>query len=349
MKIILLIIITVLLKFNYAFPADMICSNGNMQLRIFYTERDFTGWDAVLKGEVLSFSINENSYNNDLMRVAQDKTKVLVRLYNSDGIKKGDNLFIINDRNLIVSRVEVKSIFDSKTFGKLLVGHGMFRLARKGDRVAQRISDENSRYAFIYKSRGDYFNETGKTGEAISNYKKAIELDGGHPESHISLGWIYLKQNLIQFALKEFDAAYRGSGRTYDREDKYLMLLGMVEARYRGMTAYKIPADLRSKFKEEGIKYSKEALEIYPESKDINYYLALLYMIKPDESDLQAKNQLIKVIEIDPENINAYLNLALLYEKYNNHKKSLFYAEKAVKMDPLNTQARNVYKQIRKK
>jgi tetratricopeptide (TPR) repeat protein len=324
--------------------AELKYDKDSLRLKVFYTETDFYGWDAILKGKVISIGAREDSHKDDLMRFAQDKTKAVVRLYSHEGMKVGDTLFVINKRNLIVAKITIASIFKSKYLGYLLIGYGNLRLANLENRVIQRASEESSKYAYIYKSRGDYHHEVGNTGKSISYYKRAIELDSSNPEAHLYLGLIYLKKNLLQFALKEFDYSYKEIRRLYDNEDKYLLMKGMVEARYRGLRHYKLPLELMQKFKSEGIKYSREALEIYPDSKEVNFYLGMFYYLKPEPSDVDAKSQFLRVIEFDPGQVEAYVNLAVLYKKHKNDKKAEFYAKEALKIDPANKRARHILK-----
>ena len=208
--------------------------------------------------------------------------------------------------------------------------------------VVQRDSGDQSKYAYIYSERGDYYREIGQIGKAISFYKKAIELDKGYPDAHLSLGYIYLSDNLLNFAFQEFHEAYKEIGRIYDFEDKFLLLKGMVETRYKEAYYQTLPRKLQIKYINDGIKYSKEALNIYPESKEVNFYLANFYYKNPEPSDVLAKNQYLKVISLDPKNVESYIALAELYYKYKNIKKSQFYAEKVLKIDPSNERAKSI-------
>ena len=323
-----------------AWSADMISRPDDINTRIFYTENDKMGWDAVVKGKVIAFGTRLDNEKNDLSESAHERSRVTVRLYDNYGVKVGDYLFVINKRNLIVSRIKAVSIFKSGTFGYLLVGHGNFLLANEGDRVAQRAEGETSKYAFIYKSRGEYYEAVGETGNAINNYKKAIELDKGNPDAHLALGYVYMRDNLYQFAITEFGEAYKQITRMYDREDKFCLLLGMAEVRFREAYYENINDDLRKKYITEGIKYSKEALEIYPDSKDANYFLAVFYYKNTEHDDLLAKKQFIRVIELDPDNIDAYLSLSKLYYDHGNKEKSRFYADLALKKNPANERAK---------
>lgn len=308
--------------------------------KVFYHDADIEGWKAVIKGKIISIGMREDRGETDVFKSETDTSKAGVRLYSKEGIKNGDELFVINDKNLVVARLSVQSIFKSATFGYMLIGYGNLRFARNGDRVVQRVQDEYSQYAYIHKGRGDYYDATGDSAEAIHHYKKAIELDKGNPEAHLGLGIQFLRDNLLQFAFREFEEAYKNFGRLYDNEDKYELLKSMAETRYRQVYLTAIPQNLRKTYIKDGIRYAKEALAIYPESKDANFYLGMFYYKNPEPSDVDARNHLLKVIGKDPENIDAYLILAELYYNHKNMNKARQYAEQALKINPANERAR---------
>jgi tetratricopeptide (TPR) repeat protein len=258
------------------------------------------------------------------------------------------NFFVINDKNLIMSRLMVKSVFYTQSFGYLMTGHGNFRLSLVGNRVVQKIEDENSKYAYIYRSRGDYHLSHGNVAEAKSQYQKSIEIDKGNPEAHISLGYIYLNDNLLQYAYREFMEAYKNIGRLYDNDDRYQLLKGMTETRYREVYNSTIPNKLKSQYICDGIKYGNEALQLYPSSKEINYFLGVFYYRNSDPSDSKARDHMLKVIEEDPGNIEPYIVLSELYYNHRNMDKASYYVDEALKIDPGNERARFI-KQLTKK
>ncbi len=325
--------------------ADMILSPDQKILKVFYTESDKTGWKASLKGKVLSISTRDEYPKDDLTITAQSKTKITVRLYDNKGVKIGDTLYVINDRNLIIAKIEVRMIHYSDTFGYLLVGYGYYRLVNTENRVVQRIEDENSQYAYIYKGRGDFYYAHGQVGEAIKFYKKSLETDRSYPEAHLALGNIYLSKGMFQFAFKEFQEAYGQYPRIRDNEDKYLLLKGLTETRFRQVyEAYEVPSHLRKKYIEDGISYAAEALKLYPESKEIHYYLGVFYYKREAPDDVKAKEIFLKLITLDPLNIDAYIALSHLYNKHRNKAKARFYAEQAIRIDPANPQAQKLMK-----
>ncbi|MDY6933653.1 MAG: tetratricopeptide repeat protein [Spirochaetota bacterium] len=329
-----------LININTSYAAALIDKGNNRKLKIFYTKDDIRGWNSVLIGKVIMIGTSLKSKEKMPQSKIHENTRATVRLYSSEGIKINDILYIINEKNLIIARITVLSIFYSKTFGFLLVGDGNLILANIGDRVVHRREADYSKYAFAHNARGDYYSDIGQTGKAISHYNKTLKHDSGNPEAHLSLGYIYLNNNMLNFAYKEFHEAYRWIGRLYDNEDKYLLLKGLVETRYKEVYYQSLPKEIRLNYINDGIKYSKEALRIYPNSKEVNLYLGMFYYKNPEPNDIDAKNQFLKVIDLDPNNIDAYIALAELYYKHRNNKKARQYAEQALRIDPLNKRAK---------
>ncbi len=319
--------------------------------KVFYSQTDQAGWKAGICGRIDSFSVRQDIDKNDLMERPREKSRVTVRLYSREGIKEGDELFVIDDKNLITGRIKVVSIFKSLSFGYMLTGYGNFRLCARHDRVVQRYTERDSDAAGVYKGRGDYFQEKGDPGSAIAQYKKALTLDRGNPEVHLALGTIYLKQGVLQFANREFIEAYRTMGRLYDNEDRYRLLRGLADVRYREVYESYLPQEKKEKLKEQGIGYCREALAIYPQSVEINYFLGRFHYSRsssPESDDKTARDYFIKVVELQPEHINANIALSELYFRHKNREKAQFYANQALKGDPHNRRAHQLLNYIDK-
>jgi tetratricopeptide (TPR) repeat protein len=339
----------VLLFFAYSLQAGMITPEGERRLKIFYSITDLQGWHGTLKGKVVSYSAKDEFDEKDLFGKAQDKSKATVRLYNTEGIKQGDFLYVINDQNLIIAKMKVRKLFKSDSFGEMLVGYGNFRLSSIGDRVVQRAEDEDSKYSYISKARGDYHENTGNEGEAIMEYNRALKLDRNNPNAHLGLGLIYKKQGLDQFAAHEFQEGYKYINQMYDNDDKFQLLENLAEIRYKQVYESFVSNKLRIKYRAEGIQYSSEALRIYPESERINYILGIFYSRWEDPDDKKARDCFLKVVEIDNSNADAYVALSKLYYKHDNIKKARLYAEKAIEADVRNESAQKWLKKIEEK
>src|SRR4030042_6960682 len=170
-----------------AYPArsNLIMDENQARMKVFFTMTDTVGWYAVLRGKIVSYSSKDEFDENDLFGRSQDKSKATVRLYGGEGINVGDTLYVVNEKNLIVAKMTVRTMFRSKSFGDMPGGYGNFKLSSIGDRVIQREEDANAKYSFIYKARGDYYDNTGNRGAAIREYKTALTLASNNPEAQL--------------------------------------------------------------------------------------------------------------------------------------------------------------------
>jgi tetratricopeptide (TPR) repeat protein len=330
----------------FAESAEMILTDNMKYIQAFYTQQDSIGWKVELKGKILLIGAETKS-SNEVSEKVQDKSNASVRLYNNLGIEIGDTLYVINDNNLITGKLNISSVFFTKSFGYILLGKGNMKAVNIGDRVVQKIDATYSKKANALNGKGDYFRETGQTGKAISFYKNALEADRNNPEAHIALGYIYLEDEMIEYAHHEFMQAYKLKRKPYDNEDKYLLYQGLAEVRYKQAYYMNLPDDLRNKYINEGIDYCRQALTIHQDSKEINFYLGVFYFKNSQPQDVPAKEQFLKVIMLDQNNIEAYLALSELYEKHDNKPKAASYAEQALRIDPMNDRAKNLLKKFR--
>ncbi|MBP7735792.1 MAG: tetratricopeptide repeat protein [Spirochaetes bacterium] len=345
------ITIAVALLFIMVINADSAVISGDKgsRIKVFYTMNDRTGQDAIQKGKIISYSSKDEYNAADLFGQAQDKSKATVRLHDAEGISEGDILYVINDKNLIIAKMAVRTIFKSASFGPMLVGYGNFRLSSVGDRVIVTAGSEESKYSYIYKARGDYYHVTGEDGEAINEYKNALKVDANNPNAHLALGLVYLNQGLDQFALREFNQAKNNISRLYDNEDKFILLRSIAEISYRNVYETFMPRKLKEKYRDEGMKACKDALRIYPKSERMYYYLGVFSFRTSDPDDRAAKDYLLKVIELNPSHANAYVALSELYYRHDNMIKARMFAEKAIEADNGNIRAQKMLKYIESK
>ncbi|MBN1496756.1 MAG: tetratricopeptide repeat protein [Spirochaetes bacterium] len=328
---------------------NMIMEKSERTMKVFYTMNDREGWYAVLTGKIISYSSKDEYDAADLFASAQDKSKATVRLYSAEGIHEGDVLYVINDKNLIVAKMKVRTVFKSPSFGDMLVGYGNFRLSSIGDRVIRKAEEEDSRYSYIFKARGDFYENTGRRGEAIKEYKTALKMDKKNPSAHLALGLVYMEQGLDQFALRELKEGYRAINYLYDNEDRFLLLRSLAEIRFREVYESFVPEKLKESYRREGITFCKEALRVYPKSERMNYYLGVFHYRAPEPDDKIARDYFLKVLDINPRHSGASVALAELYYRHDNMKKARGYAEKAIDADRTNRRARDILKYIESK
>jgi len=348
----LFFIITALILTTFSVTLAVTLDEGvQNRLKIFFSQSDVVGASAVIKGRVVSFSSKTEIDEKDMLGRAQAKSRVTVRLSDPEGLHRGSILYIIDSKNLVTAKINVTTLFQSSSFGPMLIGNGNFRLATDNSRVVQKLADNYSRNAYIHKSRGDYYLASGDKGKAIAEYRKALACDSDHPESHLQLGLIYFSQGMYEFAFRELSGSYRHIDRIYDNADRFSLLRHMAEIRYRQVYDLHLPHKMRISYRKDGIRYSREAVKVYPDSARVHYLLGMfLYRSagdKPEKNaDRMARDSFLKVIEIDPAHAESYSLLSELYLKHENREKAGMYAELAVKHDPDNIRARNVLRRL---
>lgn len=342
------IISFVLFLAGYGYGADLRPSD-QVHISAFYAQGDVQGWPVTVRGIVHSLGTRQDIPVDSVAGHTFEKSAVTVRLFSAEQLKPGDELFIINDNNLITGRIKVVSIFKSISFGHMLTGTGNFRMCSVRDRVVQRREEAYSDRAVVRKSRGDYYMEHGNEGRAMAEYKKALELDKGNPDVHLALGWIYYKQDILRFAYREFEEANKNLYRLYDNEDKYSLFKGMALIRLREIRELSLSAAEFEVLRKQGIAHCQKALKLYPDSVEANYWLGLFHYTvrgKGDE-DTAARDSFLKVVELDPEHEGANIALARLYLKHGNKDKAELYAIQALKSSPSGSQARELLESIR--
>jgi len=335
---------------GYGYSADL-RRMGPERTSAFYSQTETVGWPVIVRGEVYSIGVSDAMpEENDLKGYIGEKTKLTARLYSNEGIKPGDELFAVDKNNLINARIKVASIYKSASFGYMIVAYGNFRLCSIRDRVVQRNCEQYSEQAAVCKSRGDYYRENGDDGRAIAEYKNALALDKGHPEAHLSLGEIYYKQGMLQYAFREFTEAKKSLARLYDNEDRFMLFKGMAEIRLREILEAPLTQEKKEEFRREGIAFCREALKIYPASADVNYFIGRFYYKKSmmiEDDDLVARGYFLKVLKAQPVHIGANIALSELYFKHRNREKAEYYALQALKGEPNNARAAELLKYVR--
>jgi tetratricopeptide (TPR) repeat protein len=348
-KNLLLIIIPILLYSTgsrVVTAAEMIMEGYQRFFQAYYTQGDTMGWDVELKGKIIEKGA-DLKVDTIVSDKVQDNTSASVRLFNNIGVSIGDVLYIVDNNNLIVGKITVTSVFKTSTFGYLAVGSGKLRLVNLGNKVVQRVYNNQMNNAFVYRGKGDISQEIGETGKAISYYKNALTVDKNNPEAHLSLGYIYLNDDMLEYANSEFREAEKQIRRLYDNEDRYYLYKGLSEVRFRQSYFVNTTANLRAKYIKEGIEYSKKALNIFPDSKEVNYYLGIFYYRNTEPSEVLARDQLLKAVSIDENNVDALIALAELYDKHENKDKAITFADQALKIDPTNDRAKYIIKKLK--
>ena len=83
----------------------------------------------------------------------------------------------------------------------------------------------------------------------------------------------------------------------------------------------------------EQINYYKEEVNRKPNDPEIRVQLGYSYFLKKDYKE--AIKQYQTAVSLDKKYYDAYLNLSIVYDKQGDHDKALQYAQKSIKISPL--------------
>jgi len=140
----------------------------------------------------------------------------------------------------------------------------------------------------VYKRKGLYV-------KALSEYKKALEIDPRYSKVHYNLGSLYEEQGMIQKAIDEYNKAIKLNPDDFQSHNN---LSGIY---------------LRQGLYGKAINESKNALSIKPDSAKLHNNLANIYKnIGLIDEAIEEYN---KAIKLDRKLLGAYINLGVLYHQ----------------------------------
>ena len=214
---------------------------------------------------------------------------------------------------------------------------------------AVKLNDKKSAY---YVTLADIYLAKSETDLVEEMLKKAIDIDN-YNEAYLKLAELYLYQYMYNDCNEVLERAIRLQNHnpkafltkaimlreTGDTTGWLRMMQLVIDQDPQEVLAY---MDLGFYFQEKldplAISYYKNALEIKPNDKILNYNLGKLYQ---DLGELElAKEQYQNLISIDPRSYPAYNNLgyiALVYE--DNYAEAVRFFSKALEIDSLYDQA----------
>jgi len=214
---------------------------------------------------------------------------------------------------------------------------------------AIKINDNKSTY---YITLADIYLATSETDLVEEMLKKAIAIDNCN-EAYLKLAELYLYQYMYTECGETLEKAIRLQNHNPkafltkafmlkeigDTTGWLRMMQLVIDQDPKEVIAYTSLAEyFQEKLNPLAISYYKNALEITPNDKILNYNLGMLYQ---DLGELElAKEQYQNLITIDPRSFPAYNNLgyiALVYE--DNYEEAIRFFSKAIEFDSLYDQA----------
>ncbi|MFQ6120526.1 MAG: tetratricopeptide repeat protein, partial [Methanosarcinales archaeon] len=189
----------------------------------------------------------------------------------------------------------------------------------------------------------------GKYEEAISTYQKILAKNPNRYNLRKELGKIYLLNNEFEKALKEFETV--STVFSSDREvlkNLYQIYSYLGDKEKTITTLEKItklsPEDMFYQIKlAEAYEWNnniENAIEQYKNSKDINSLNKLIHLNLRNRKYEKSIPYLKKLLELEPENIEARKLLSRVYIEMNHKEKAADELEKALSLEPDNEQLR---------
>jgi len=163
-----------------------------------------------------------------------------------------------------------------------------------------------------------YYN-SGKITEAVSEWKKTVELNPEHADAQFSLGLAYEQAGDVLDSdneVSESRVAYRTAINYYK---KVVRLSPEDDAAHNNLANVHYALGNYGK----AVEGYEEAIRLKPGKPDYHYNLANTYT--KTGMTKKAVEQYLKALEIDPNYFDAYYNLANLYERLGRNQKAIEY------------------------
>jgi tetratricopeptide (TPR) repeat protein len=213
----------------------------------------------------------------------------------------------------------------------------------------QKALEEFQTATIIDATNPDAFNNLGyaytnldRLEEALEAYRKVLELDEDNVAARINSGVIYFKLGQEDKAARMFGSALDSDPGNKDALSMWALSLETLADEQRQelsqAATQEDSVNIMDTVKEtliEAVKVYRRAIEAHPEEKNFIYNLGVLYA--RELKNFQAAKPLFqKVIELDPEDVDAWFNLATAQLNLNELDGALESLEKTVELTPEN-------------
>jgi protein O-GlcNAc transferase len=203
-----------------------------------------------------------------------------------------------------------------------------------GTAFARKVKIQASPRAVEHNNRGAQLLDAGRLQEAEFELKTAIQLSPDYPEPHNNLGILYKRKALFDQALEYF-------GKAYKLNKKYVAPLAHIGAVYIAKAEYDV-----------AIKYLKKAISKEPTYAYAFFNIGVAYLMKARTTDLvkrkdkfygKAEESFVTATQLNPNLIEAHLNLGDLYIEIGELEKAEIRIKLALENNPNNP---DIYKQL---
>jgi serine/threonine protein kinase/tetratricopeptide (TPR) repeat protein len=215
---------------------------------------------------------------------------------------------------------------------------------------------QNPRFALGYATLGEAYrlkflmdHDPSSVELALSNCRKALDLDSHLPSVHVTLGFLHSKLGKNDLALQEFQkvlnlnprdadaligisAVYEQMGRATDAEANLKRAVSLRPGYWDGYRALAEFYD-RQKRAQDAIAQYRQIIELTPDNPEAYSDLGVQYMQLGDaDSFVAAEAALRKSIQLAP-NYQAYANLGWLYLQQKRYDESAAATQKALELN----------------
>lgn len=203
--------------------------------------------------------------------------------------------------------------------------------------------------AELYYERGKILIELQQITDAITDFKKAIELDDDEVNYYVALGDAYLRNGKSEDSYKALNKALELDPDHIEANSKMGELLFYSNDLDRAMetlnhltsidpnnkTAYMLKGFM---YKQQGdtanaVHYFRRVIDLYPDFEPAYEELGVLYA---QHHNMLGVEYLKTAIQLEPNNINAIYALAMLYQDTENPEQAIELYTRILEIDPQN-------------
>ncbi len=184
----------------------------------------------------------------------------------------------------------------------------------KAIQFIEKVKSLSPKSSSIYSLSGYYYEQKGEIEKAISEYKRATDLDSDNFDAHFQLALLFRKQ------------------RDFQRSERLFLKALKIKP-----DEPKIQTEVATLYFEQGLKaQAVEHLKKFTKSYPLNttYWngLAKLYYLGNDHQF--AKETYLKSISLDDQNTETLEGLAIIYDALEQYKEALDTYKRILKIDP---------------
>lgn len=225
--------------------------------------------------------------------------------------------------------------------------------------IWKNITLKNSQDAIAQMNLGAIYQKQGKFNQALSQYQLAQKLDNNNPMIKLNIATLYQQKGDFSEALAIYNNALKSSPSDITLNCYKAATLNQMGKQDEAINIYQKLLIQNP----ENAKIKKELLKTINSSSDIiaTNYLENLSKNMPNDADIQYNYAYLlhknhhykdalpyyqKALQLDAQNIDAYLNIASIYKQQNNIELALQTLEQAKNIFPDNSKVAQSIKEI---